>query len=70
MLEYERIDISEGININKTNLSKECDLCHYWYFNLKICKILNHQYRNSGYYQFCDICFFIFHLFVHVTRKI
>ena len=32
MLEYERIDISEGIDINKTNLSKECDICHYWYF--------------------------------------
>ena len=32
MLEYERIDISEGIDVNKTNLSKECDLCHYWYF--------------------------------------
>ena len=24
MLEYERIDISEGIDVNKTNLSKEC----------------------------------------------
>ena len=32
MIEYERIDISEGIDINKTNLSKECDICHYWYF--------------------------------------
>ena len=32
MLEYDRIDISEGININKTNLSKECDICHYWYY--------------------------------------
>ena len=31
MLEYDRIDISEGINVNKTNLSKECDICHYWY---------------------------------------
>ena len=30
MLEYDRIDISE---CNKTNLSKECDICHYWYFN-------------------------------------
>ena len=29
MLEYERIDISEGIDANKTNLSKECDICHY-----------------------------------------
>ena len=32
MLEYNRIDISEGIDINKTNLSKECDIFHYWYF--------------------------------------
>ena len=32
MLEYGRIDISEGIDINKTNKSKECMLCHYWYF--------------------------------------
>ena len=31
MLEYDRIDISEGIDINKTNASKECDICHYWY---------------------------------------
>ena len=32
MLEYDRIDISEGIDNNRTNLSKECDVCHYWYF--------------------------------------
>ena len=32
MLQYDRIDISEGIDINKTNASKECDMCHYWYF--------------------------------------
>ena len=32
MLEYDRIDISEGIDVNKTSLSKECDICHYWYF--------------------------------------
>ena len=32
MLEYERMDISEGIDVNKTNFSKECDICHYWYF--------------------------------------
>ena len=32
MLEYNRIDVSEGIDINKTNASKESDICHYWYF--------------------------------------
>ena len=32
MLYYDRIDISEGIDVNKTIESKECDICHYWYF--------------------------------------
>ena len=32
MLEYDRIDISEGIDIKKTNASKECKICHNWYF--------------------------------------
>ena len=32
MLEYDKIDVSEGIDVNKTNASKECMLCHYWYF--------------------------------------
>ena len=32
MLEYDRIDISKGINVNKTIASKECDICHCWYF--------------------------------------
>ena len=32
MLEYDRIDISEGTDVNKTSPSKECDICHYWYF--------------------------------------
>ena len=27
-----KIDISDRIDINKTNASKECDICHYWYF--------------------------------------
>ena len=32
MLEYDRIDVSEEIDIDKTNRSKECDIYHYWYF--------------------------------------
>ena len=32
MLEYNRIDISEGIDRNKTSASKECNICHCWYF--------------------------------------
>ena len=32
MLKYNRIDISERTDINKTNKSKECKICHYLYF--------------------------------------
>ena len=28
MLCYDRIDVSEGSDINKTSASKECDICH------------------------------------------
>ena len=32
MMYYDRIDVSEGTDVNKTSVSKECDVCHYWYF--------------------------------------
>ena len=32
MIEYDMINILERIDISKTNASKECDICHYWYF--------------------------------------
>ena len=32
MLQYEKIDVSEGIDINKTSASMKCMLCHYWHF--------------------------------------
>ena len=32
MLQYEKIDASEGIDVNKTSASKEYELCHYWFF--------------------------------------
>ena len=48
MLEYDRIDISEGIDVNKLNdKSRECDIGQYWYF-------LN---KNFTYEQYlCDGC--------------
>ena len=33
MLQYEKIDVLEGIDANKTSTSKENELCHYWFFN-------------------------------------
>ena len=32
MLRYQKIDVSEGVAVNKTSASKECKLCHYWFF--------------------------------------
>ena len=51
MLEYDRIDISEGIDVDKTNKSKECKLCHYQYF-------LNKNFSFGPYT--CDGCYNIF----------
>ena len=48
MLAYERIDISDGIDINESDESKECTLCHYWYF-------LDKNFRNRPY--LCDGCY-------------
>ena len=32
MSQYIRINISEGVDLNKTSASKECKVCHYWFF--------------------------------------
>ena len=32
MQQYEKMNVSEGIDVNKTSGSKECKLCHYWFF--------------------------------------
>ena len=48
MLEYERIDISDEIDVDMSDKSKECILCHYWYFLDK----------NFGYGPYlCDRCY-------------
>ena len=32
MLYFDRIDVSEGIDVNKTSTSQQCDIRHCWYF--------------------------------------
>ena len=50
MLEYDRIDISEGIDINKCEeTSRECSLCKFYYF-------LNKNFKYGPY--LCDGCYF------------
>ena len=31
MLHYDKIDFSEGMDVNKTSKSNKCDIRHYWY---------------------------------------
>ena len=33
MLYFDRIDVSEGTDVDETSASKECDICHYSYFS-------------------------------------
>ena len=48
MLEYDRINLSEGIDVNATNKLKECMLCHYWCY-------LDKNYSYGPY--LCDGCY-------------
>ena len=32
MLQYQKIDVLEGIGVDKTRTSEKCELCHYWFF--------------------------------------
>ena len=34
MLQYQKIDVSEEIDVNKTRASEECELCHYWFLKM------------------------------------
>ena len=47
MLECDRVDISIGIFINKTDASKECNIFHYWY-------ILDYKFKYKPY--LCNVC--------------
>ena len=38
MLFFDRIDVSEETDVNKTSAAKECEICHYWYFLNKCLK--------------------------------
>ena len=47
MIEYDRTDLNDGIDVNKTSSSRECWLCHFWYFLDK-----NFNYQKN----YCDGC--------------
>ena len=47
MLYFDRIDVSEEIDVNKTSASKEFDICHYSYFLNKVFKFQPYVCKKS-----------------------
>ena len=48
MLEYDKIDLSEGIGVNKCeDTSRKCSLCQYYYF-------VNKNFNYQRY--LCEVC--------------
>ena len=39
---YDKIDITQGIDLNKTNKSKKRMFCHYWYYLNKNFSVMAH----------------------------
>ena len=45
MLYYDRFYVSEGTDSTKSNKSRECMICHYWFFNQEF------KFQYSGCYD-------------------
>ena len=83
MLKYDKIDIKEGIDLDKTNKSKKCMFCHYWYFlNKKFtygpftCDRFNNIVQRSTYFKIIAIVHikkihteFILKILVNIKQK-
>ena len=60
MLYYDRIDISEGTDPTKSNKSRECMICHYWFFD--------HGFKFQDYV--CNGCHDLTVLSVNISHNI
>ena len=64
MLEYDRIDTSERVDVNKTNGLRGCIICHHWFFfeinfkfQSKVCACCHDLIQNAMI--FSDVAFAI-----------
>ena len=67
MLYYNRIDISKGIDIDKNNNSKECMICHYWFFNYEF------NFQDSvcnGCHDFTMLCLNISNIIIITVKNV
>ena len=60
MLYFDRIDVSEGIDVNQTSESKECNICHYWYF-------LDKDFKFQP--NVCNGCYDLLMMFINLIAK-
>ena len=60
MLYFDRIDVSEGIDVNKTSRSREYHICHYWYF-------LNYSFKFQP--NVCNRCHDLLMMPTNLDRK-
>ena len=76
MLYYDRIDISRGVDLTKSNSSKECVICHYWFFNHgfkfqgSICNDCHYWFFNHGFKfqgSICNDCHYLKMLIVNIS---
>ena len=58
MLYFDRIQVSEGVDVNKTSTLKECDICHYWYF-------LNYSFKFQT--NVCNRCLSLLIMFMSLS---
>ena len=58
MLYFDRIQVSEGVDVNKTSTLKECDICHYWYF-------LNYSFNFQT--NVCNRCLSLLIMFMNLS---
>ena len=57
MIRYNKIDVSEGIDVNKTSPSRKCGLCHYWF-----CKDIGFKFEEhvcNGYHGLLTMTSFL-----------
>ena len=59
MLYYDRTEISEGIDVNKTSSSKERIICHYCYF-------LNYRFKLQP--GICNTCYDLLMMSINLSN--
>ena len=58
ILYYDTVDVFEVIDVDTTNSSKDCDICHYWYF-------LNKGFKFQP--NVCNICHDLLMMFKNLS---